>query len=62
VNVGDGEVEVMVTGETVTSKFFVFGMHPKLIESQAGVMLCVEVFPMTGGGEKISEHSIVRLA
>ncbi len=62
VKVSDGEIEVVVADEREPYQFNVFGLHPALFDAKPGTALYIEVFPMTGGGEKISEHSIVRLA
>ena len=62
VKLGDGDIELVVSGDTTSTLFQVYGLHPALMDVAAGVHLLIEVYPMTGGGEKISEHSIVRLA
>ena len=62
VNTGDGDIELMVDGDISPTRFQVYGLHPALVDAVAGAKLLVEVFPMVGGGEKISEHSVVRLA
>ena len=61
-NTGDGDIELMVDGDISPTRFQVYGLHPALVDAVAGAKLLVEVSPMVGGGEKISEHSVVRLA
>ena len=51
VKMGDGDLELLVCGDTASTRFQVYGLHPALIDIGAGATLLVEVFPMAGGGE-----------
>ena len=58
----DTDVDLWVEGDSEATRFQVYGLHPTFTEASVGDAVLVEVYPQAGGGQKISENSIVRFA